>query len=95
MYIPLDDPTEALLTKGQLKVRRERDLRIAKKRIVEGLGHWESVFNGETGRPYFYVGKIQREKGWLEKLPKRELCEAAKEARPTRKDAEKENSGKG
>lgn len=95
MYIPIDDPNEAPLSKGQMKTRRERDVRLARKRIVEGLGHWESVFSGETGRPYFYIGKIRREKDWLEKLPKRELCQAAKDGRPSRKDADKENSGKG
>jgi hypothetical protein len=47
------------------------------------------VFSGKTGRPYFYVGKIKREPGWLEKLPKRELCAAAKEGRPKREDIEK------
>jgi len=87
MYIPIDPPSEAL-TKGQLKIRREKDLRVARKRIKEGIEHWAEVFSGETGKPYFYVGQIKREKGWLEKLPKRELCQAAKDSRPKREDAE-------
>ncbi|KAF2431500.1 cytochrome b5, partial [Tothia fuscella] len=85
MYTPLDDPEEAALSKAQSKIRREADRRRARKRITEGIANWESVFKGETGRPYFYVGSIKREKGWLEKLPRRELCQAAKEARQTRK----------
>jgi hypothetical protein len=87
MYIPIDTEEEdKALTKGELKIRRERDLRIAKKRVKDGIEHWAQVFRGETGRPYFYVGTIKREEGWLEKLPKRELCQAAVDSRPTRKD---------
>jgi hypothetical protein len=88
MYIPLDSPTDPPLTKGQLKVRRERENRVARKRVNDGIDGWAKVFKGETGRPYFQVGEIKREKGWLEKLPKRTLCEAAEKSRPTR-DGEK------
>jgi len=77
------------LTKGELKIRRERDLRVAKKKVREGIDHWVKVFSGETGRPYFYVGEIKREGGWLEKIPKRELCQPAKDSRPRREDVEK------
>ena len=47
------------------------------------------MFRGETGRPYFWVGTIQREEGWLEKLPKRELCELAAKGRPKRSEADR------
>jgi predicted heme/steroid binding protein len=88
MYIPLDDASE-VLTKGEAKIRRERDLRVARKQIVGTVGHWAEVFGGKTGRPYFYVGEIKREEGWLENIPKRELCAPAKEGRPKREDVEK------
>jgi predicted heme/steroid binding protein len=88
MYMPIDTPEkDKALTKKELKLRRERELRVAKKRVAEGIQHWVEVFKGETGRPYFYAGTIKREKGWLEKLPKRELCQAAVEARPNREDS--------
>jgi hypothetical protein len=93
MYIPIDTAEDKALTKRELKIRRERDLRIARKKISDGVGHWAQVFNGDTGRPYFYVGAIKREKGWLEKLPKRELCQAAVDARPARKDAASTETG--
>ena len=35
------------------------------------------------------MGTIARDEGWLEKLPKRELCDAAREGRPKRADMEK------
>jgi hypothetical protein len=88
MYIPIDDPNETL-TRAEQKIRRERDVRLAKKQIAGTLGHWEDVFSGKTGRPYFFAGTIKREEGWLEKLPKRPLCAAAAEGRPKREDAEK------
>jgi predicted heme/steroid binding protein len=93
MYIPLDDPNEKPISKAQRKLRRERELRVARKQIEEGIAHWADVFRGDTGRPYFYVGDIKREKGWLEKLPRRELCAHAKEGRPKRKDTESTAKG--
>lgn len=90
MYIPLDSPEDdAKLSKRELKIRREREIREGKKRVREGIEHWASVFRGETGRPYFYIGQIKREPGWLENLPKRELCQPAREGRPKREDVEK------
>jgi hypothetical protein len=74
------------LTKAELKIRRERDYRMARKKVQEGIEGWARMFSGETGRPYFWVGTIKREEGWLEKLPKRELCKPAMEGRPKRGD---------
>jgi hypothetical protein len=89
MYIPWDDLDQAAsLTKAQLKVRRERDLRLARNHIREGIEGWSKVFRGDTGRPYFWVGTIKREEGWLEKLPKRELCELASTGKPKRSEAD-------
>ena len=89
MYIPVDDPeADAQLSKGELKIRRERDMRVAKRKIKETIDHWASVFKGETGRPYFLVGTVKRDKDWLEKSPQRPLCAQAEQGRPTRKHAE-------
>lgn len=88
MYIPVDDPNEVPLSKQELKIRRERDMRLARKQIQGTVGHWADVFAGKTGRPYFWVGTIKREERWLEKLPRKELCAAAAEGRPKRVDAE-------
>ncbi|KAE9966475.1 hypothetical protein EG327_011822 [Venturia inaequalis] len=86
MYIPIDSPSDAVLSKRDLKIRREQESRQAKKKVKEGIEHWAAVFNGETGKPYFLVGKIKRKDGWLDKLPKRALCKAAQEGRPKRED---------
>lgn len=76
------------LSKGELKNRRAQELRAAKKQVKEGLEHWHQLFRGDKGKPYFKVGEVKREPGWLEKLPKRTLCENAEKNRPVRKEDE-------
>jgi hypothetical protein len=96
MYIPmLPEPgaedaekvleAERKLTKGERKNRHARELREARKKAREGLEHWHKLFRGEKGKPYHKVGEVKREEGWLEQLPKRELCEEAAKNRPIRK----------
>lgn len=69
--------------KGERKVRRERELRVARGKVRESVGHWEGFF-GRKGGKYFEVGRVAREEGWLERLPRRELCEGARRGRPRR-----------
>ncbi|KAF4550665.1 Cytochrome P450-like protein 89 [Elsinoe fawcettii] len=86
MYIPLDDEeADAGLSKGELKTRRERETRVAREKVRQGLEGWAKVFRGDTGKNYFKVGEVRREEGWLERLPKRELCEKAQGQRKKRK----------
>jgi predicted heme/steroid binding protein len=96
MYIPIDPEPgtpeadkvlerEKKLTKAERKNRHAKELREAKKKIKEGIEHWAKLFRGDKGKPYHKVGTVVREDGWLEKLPKRELCEAARKNRPVRK----------
>ena len=67
------------------KVRREREVRRARRRVREVVSGWERMFEGgEKG--YFRVGRVERGvgsewEGWGEV---RELCEKAKEGRPGR-----------
>ncbi|KAI5247968.1 cytochrome b5 [Aureobasidium subglaciale] len=83
-YIPVDDDVGT--SKAELKKRRERDTRLAKKRVHETIEGWSRMFRGEAGKDYFEVGKVKRAPGWLDRLPKRELCEQAQKQRPKRKD---------
>ncbi|KAF2744034.1 cytochrome b5 [Sporormia fimetaria CBS 119925] len=88
MYMPIDPPEGAKkeLSSQERKNRHARELREARKKVTEGLEHWHKLFRGEKGKPYFRVGTVRREEGWLEKLPKRELCQAARDSRPVRKE---------
>ncbi|KAF2497160.1 cytochrome b5 [Lophium mytilinum] len=74
------------LSKGELKIRREQEYRQARKNVAKTLEGWHVLFRGDKDKKYFKVGEVVRPSGWLEKLPKRELCEAAKKGRPIRKE---------
>lgn len=93
MYMPIDATPDhpdykppKKLSKGEVKNRHAQELRKARKAVRDGLEHWHVLFRGDKGKPYFKVGEVKREEGWLAKLPKRELCEEAVKARPVRKD---------
>lgn len=66
----------------ELKARREQALRQARKQVQATIDGWGKMFRGETGKGYFEVGKVVREEGWLEKLPRREICAQAERGRP-------------
>lgn len=74
------------LTRTELKIRREQEYRQARKKVRAALEGWHVLFRGDKGKPYFKVGEVVREEGWLEKMEPRELCEAARKGRPVRKD---------
>lgn len=86
-YIPVDvegaEKTE--LTPAQEKIRRELETRIARKKVQDTIEGWATMFRGDGAKDYFKVGEVKREEGWLEKLPKRELCARAQKQRPKRK----------
>ena len=89
MFIPLpadpNDPEERKLTNAQKKIRAEREKRQAREKVYKGVKHWEDFYTNSD--KYHKVGRVVREEGWLEKLPKKKLCEKAQKSRPKR-DAE-------
>ena len=85
-YVPRDDDDgDGTTSKAEIKKRREREYRVARKRVQDTIEGWATMFRGEGGKPYFKVGEVVREEGWEEKLPKRELCDRAMKQRPKRK----------
>ncbi|KAF2183774.1 hypothetical protein K469DRAFT_689898 [Zopfia rhizophila CBS 207.26] len=74
------------LTKGEIKNRHAQELRQARKKVREGLEHWHKLFRGDKDKPYFKVGEVKREPGWLDKVPRRKLCEHAEQSRPKREE---------
>lgn len=96
MFLPVEpepgsEEAEKLkpLSKGEIKNRHAKELREARKKVKEGLEHWHKLFRGDKGKPYHKVGEVVRKEGWLEKLPKRDLCDYAQKSRPVRKPEEK------
>ncbi|GAB1738975.1 hypothetical protein NU219Hw_g3743t1 [Hortaea werneckii] len=67
---------------AEIKSRREQALRQARKQVQATIDGWGKMFRGETGKGYFEVGKVVREEGWLERLPRREICAQAERGRP-------------
>lgn len=84
MYLPLEDPeVDKHWTKSELKVLREQEKRQAEKKVYDGLKHWVDFFG--NSQKYSLVGYVKRPADWLEKEPKRELCDLAAKGRKPRK----------
>lgn len=84
MYLPLDDAeTDAHWTTAQMEQLRAQELETAKDRAYKALEHWVNFF--AKSKKYNRVGYVKREEGWLEKLPRRELCAPAQKGRSKRK----------
>ncbi|KKY26979.1 putative heme steroid binding domain [Diplodia seriata] len=85
MYIPTDvagEDEEAGLSPEDIAARDERERRAARDKVDAVVDGWAHVFSGATGKEYLAVGKVLREEGWLDRLPRRELCGKAAELRP-------------
>lgn len=87
-FMPVDAEggSKKALTKGEEKIRRELETRLAKKRVQDTIEGWATMFRGDAGKDYFKVGEVQRGEGWIEMLPKRKLCDRAQKQRPKRTD---------
>jgi predicted heme/steroid binding protein len=98
MFVPVDDDgdegegEEGGLTKAQVKIRREREVREAKRRVQEAVQHWEGFFRNSDR--YFYVGRVVGREGWEERVERRGLCEKARGLRPKRKKGDGDGEGK-
>ncbi|RMJ23910.1 hypothetical protein PHISP_05217 [Aspergillus sp. HF37] len=84
VFVPVDDEEELrALSPGQRKIRREKDVRLARANVRKVVGHWENFFRSH--KRYFQVGAVARDAdGDGKRNGKRELCEAARLARPKR-----------
>ncbi|GJN74468.1 cytochrome b5-like Heme/Steroid binding domain-containing protein [Purpureocillium lilacinum] len=83
MFLPLDDPeTDAHWTAAELEKLRASELEAARERMHSALKHWVDFF--ANSKKYHRVGYVKRDKDWLEKTPKRELCAGAQKGRRKR-----------
>lgn len=84
MYLPLDDPeTDSHWTTAEIEKMRAEERAKAEERAFKALKHWVDFF--AKSKKYHRVGYLAREDGWLDKLPRRELCAAAAKGRSKRK----------
>ncbi|KAH6688537.1 cytochrome b5-like Heme/Steroid binding domain-containing protein [Plectosphaerella plurivora] len=83
MFLPLDDPeTDRHWSYDEMQAKRERERVDALAKVDEALRHWTDFFADSD--KYMRVGRVVRPEGWLEAIPRRELCEAAKKGRQRR-----------
>ncbi len=97
MFMPVEEEAGGDLTKEEKrerKLRRERERRIARKKVEEAVRGWERMFDGGKDGKYFQVGKVDRGpgSGWEGWGEVKELCQKAREGRP-RRTAEEVSGG--
>ena len=84
MFLPVDDPeTDAYFTTKQMEEMRVAEMEKAKTRAHDALKHWVDFFS--NSKKYTRAGYLKRDPDWLEKMPRRALCEAASKGRTKRK----------
>lgn len=85
MYIPVDEEKgshqDSKEERRERKLRREKEMREARRKVFETVEGWRKLFDGGKGGKYFRVGKVVGQE-WGEK---RKLCQKAMEQRPKRK----------
>ncbi|KAL8727629.1 MAG: hypothetical protein Q9166_005937 [cf. Caloplaca sp. 2 TL-2023] len=89
MFLPVDDEEEVVSTKVR-KIRREQDVRLARRKVREAVEGWRRLFDGGKGGRYFWVGWVERGEDREGVVP--ELCKLAVEGRVKRSEMGK---GKG
>ena len=83
MFLPLDDPeVDRLYTAAEMKKLQEEELQQARKQVHDALKHWVDFF--ANSKKYHKVGTVKRAPNWLEKEPKKDLCEVAAKGRKPR-----------
>lgn len=83
MYLPIDDPEiDAQWTTAEMAAMKEKEMEEAKARVHSEFKRWVDFFANSP--KYHKVGYVVREEGWLEKLPKSELCARAAKGRRKR-----------
>ncbi|KAK8129643.1 heme binding protein [Apiospora kogelbergensis] len=84
MFVPLDDPAvDNKYTTAELATLKSQEREEAERKVFEALEHWSNFF--ARSDKYHKVGIVRREPGWLEKEPRKKLCDAAQQQRPKRK----------
>ncbi|KAI0378341.1 cytochrome b5 [Hypomontagnella monticulosa] len=84
MYLPLDDPAvDSHWSATELAALKRQERKEAREKAHEALLHWVRFF--ENSPKYAKVGYVKKDKDWLDKEPRKKLCDAAAKARKPRK----------
>ncbi|KAI1388702.1 cytochrome b5 [Hypoxylon trugodes] len=91
MFLPLDDPSiDSLYPAAELAALKKKELEEAQEKVHEALLHWVRFF--ENSPKYPKIGYVKREKNWLDKEPRKKLCDTAAKGRKPRKAPGEEES---
>ena len=88
MFVPVEDVDVGVdggITSAEKKVRREREVRLARAQVEKTVARWEGFFRNH--KKYFQVGRVvdvdqRRDLDW----GRRKLCEGAQAQRPKRSE---------
>lgn len=84
MFLPIDDPeVDKHFSPEELEKLKKVELEEALQKVHDQFDHWAKFF--DKSPKYQKVGHVKREKNWLEKEPRKPLCEIAQKGRPKRK----------
>lgn len=94
MFMPVEDADadevgsagSGGLTSAQKKIRREREIRLARAQVEKTVRRWEGFFRNH--KRYFQVGRVVDIQS-LEGTQVRSLCEGAARQRPKRSEMDK------
>ena len=81
-----DDGGKERIDKRERKLRSERDKMRSKKQVHDVVEGWRKMFDGGKGGKYFKRGEVDRSEGsgWQGWGKVKELCEKARQGRPSR-----------
>ena len=87
MFLPVEDVPQEKLSPAEKKLRRERELRLARQSVAQTVARWEGFFRNH--KRYFQVGRVVGADHTKDPdFGKRLLCEAAQGQRPKRSEIE-------
>ncbi len=88
MFIPVEDVEEEGITSAQRKIRREREVRLARAAVDKTVQRWERFFRNH--KRYFQVGRVVADGVVDGEVGRRVLCESASKQRPKRSEMKEE-----
>lgn len=88
MFLPIEDVEDERITSAERKIRREREMRLAKEQIKKTVLRWQGFFRNH--KKYFQVGVLEDDGVVDPDKGKRVLCEGAQKQRPKRSEMKEE-----
>jgi hypothetical protein len=89
MFVPVEDVEQEGITSAQRKIRREKEVRLARTAVEKTVDRWEGFFRNH--KKYFQVGRVLDDGVVDAEKGKRVLCESARTQRPKRSEMKEQS----